>query len=134
MQYKAQRHSRKLRNKSRAIPLKGNKVRANGEDDGKYYRCWNCGFICDVTRDSIGGSQSGSGDNHEDFYGPALGVKDATDKFNSLITLRGASRLSHVLLENGSDGDPKEIRHDFTSVVTGGCPLCGTYNYKGDYK
>jgi hypothetical protein len=133
MQYKAQRHGRNLHKKSRSIPLKGNKVRAGGEDDGKYYRCWNCGFICDSARDTIGGSQSGSGDKHSDFHSPALGVSDAVDSVNSLMVLGGTGNL-HVLLETGSDGNPKEIRHDFKAVVTGGCPLCGTYNYKGNYK
>jgi len=129
---KAGRHSRNQRRQSRSIPLKGNKVRANGEDAGKYYRCWNCGFICDVTRDSIGGSQSGSGNTANDFHSPALGAQDATDSVNSLMVLGGVGN-SFVMLENGSDGNPKKIRHDFDVVVNGGCSLCGTYNYKADY-
>ena len=23
------------------------------EDSGKFFRCWNCGFICNVTRDRL---------------------------------------------------------------------------------
>jgi len=129
MRYRARNNSRKLAGRSKAIPIKG-----NGLDSGKYYRCWNCGFIVDSTRDTIGGEHSGSGDNHLDFHSPAHGAKDNSSELNGLSVLRGDIGFSMVALENGSDGTPKSIRHDFKSNITGGCPMCGTFNYKGDYK
>lgn len=128
------RNSRKTKGRARTIPLKGNNIRGNGEDSGKYYRCWNCGFTVDSTRDSIGGEHSGSGDNHLDFHEPAFGAKDTSDDLNSLSVLGGDIGHFEVALENVGDGTTEKIRHDFKSDMTGGCPMCGTYNYKGDYK
>ena len=48
--------------RSRRMPVYG-----KGDDAGRYFRCWNCGFICDSKRDSLGGSDSAGGDNHHDF-------------------------------------------------------------------
>ena len=126
------RGSRKLPKESRTIPLRGNSDRGNGEDDGKYYRCWHCGFVCDVTRDSLGDSQSRSADNHTDYHTPSYGSKDSGDEVNSLSVLGGVAH-SFVALKNGSDGNPLGIRHDHESVVTGGCPMCGSLNWRGDY-
>jgi hypothetical protein len=127
------RDSRKRPKESRTIPLLGNQDRGNGEDFGKYYRCWNCGFTCDVTRDSLGGSQSKGADNHEDYHTPSYGSKDYSSELNGLSVLGGDVGHYHVALELGSDGNPKNIRHDIKSVVTGGCPFCGTMNWRGDY-
>ena len=51
-----------LPKRSRTIPLFG-----TGDDAGKYYRCWNCGFICNAERDTLGDGNSYGGDNHTDF-------------------------------------------------------------------
>jgi len=48
--------------RSRRLPVYG-----KGDDAGRYYRCWNCGFVCDSKRDSLGGSDSAGGDNHLDY-------------------------------------------------------------------
>ena len=29
-----------------------------GDDHGKYYRCWNCGFTCNADRDAFGGDSN----------------------------------------------------------------------------
>ena len=32
-----------------------------GDDQGKWFRCWNCGFRCKVDRDSLDTGDHGSG-------------------------------------------------------------------------
>lgn len=39
---------RRLRRDKRTLSLYGEK-----DDGGKYYRCWNCGFICNIERDQL---------------------------------------------------------------------------------
>jgi len=56
-------HKRKLTKRSRTLPVYG-----EGADKGKYFRCWNCGWICNVDRDELGDSDSSAGDEHTDFH------------------------------------------------------------------
>ena len=131
---RARKQGRRLPKESKTIPLKGNKVRGNGEDFGKYYRCWNCDFVCNVERDSLGDSQSRGGDNHERYHIPTYGLQDQDTNLSRYSVLGGDINNFHVALENGSDGNPKEIHgHDYESVITGGCPCCGSMNWRGDY-
>lgn len=48
--------SRYIKNVTERLPRKKKTNRLPGafEDDGKYYKCWNCGFICNATRDEVG--------------------------------------------------------------------------------
>jgi hypothetical protein len=55
-------HRTKLPKRSRSRPIKW-----RGEASGRFYRCWNCGFVCDKDRDSLGGADSAGGDNHQDY-------------------------------------------------------------------
>lgn len=125
------RRSRKLPKESRRIPLKGDKYRGNGEDHGRYYRCWNCGFVCDSDRDALGDGNSGNGVTHIDYVINAQG--GSGDPLTSLATLDGDVNHYHVALEIGSDGEPKVIRHDYQTVINSGCPFCGSLNWRGDY-
>jgi len=56
-------HKRKLAKRSRTLPVYG-----EGADKGKYFRCWNCGWVCNVDRDKLGDSDSGSGNEHTDYH------------------------------------------------------------------
>ena len=56
-------HKRKLAKRSRTLPVYG-----EGADKGKYFRCWNCGWICNVDRDELGDSDSSAGDEHTDYH------------------------------------------------------------------
>ena len=123
------RYTKKHRPKeSRTIPLpSGNKIQGNGLDYKKLYRCWHCGWVCRTDRDSLGGSRSSSGTAHDDYNVPSA----AED--SNLLVLGGKQDSFCVVLENGADGSPKEIRHSFESVISSGCPLCGCRNWKGEY-
>ena len=59
-------------------------IRAKGEEAGKLYRCWNCGFTCNTDRDDDSGGTAG--DNHTDFSSPALGYVENGEE-DRMITL-----------------------------------------------
>lgn len=50
----------RLARRSRTLPIFG-----RGDDKGRYFRCWNCGFICDSQRDDHG--SNAAGDDHKDY-------------------------------------------------------------------
>ena len=117
--------SRKLRKRSKTIPVKG-----FGDDAGKYYQCWYCGFMCNVDRDSLGDAESGSGEYHQDFTGSAYGSGDSSSPLNTLALLDGADV---VLMELDASGSTKTVYHEFAPKPSGGCPQCGSTNWRGDY-
>ena len=138
---------------SRTIRVRGNPIRGAyeahgvGEDSGKYFRCWNCGFICDVERDELGDSESRSGASSEiyaaQYSSDNINETDGSTRqvgtpiygtSNGVPLLVIASlRTGHVVLENGADSSPKGIRLNWQPKITGGCPFCGSKNYRGDY-
>lgn len=112
---------------SRTLSVPASRHRDDGTDFRNLYKCWNCGFHCKVGRDDLGGVESVAGTSHEDYSTPS-------DYYDSnVIVLGGPDDSFHVLLELDAAGDPKEIYHDFKSVISGGCPKCGTRNWRGDY-
>jgi len=123
------RGSRKIRRRSKTIPLKGHSVRGNGEDAGKWFKCWNCGFICNVDRDALGDNETRSGDGQTDYHTPSYGSSDMSDEVNGLAALEDYT----VALALGVDGNPQGIRHNIMSDVSSGCPMCGSRNWRGDY-
>jgi hypothetical protein len=126
---------------SRTIPVRGHKDYGDGQDDGKYWRCWNCGFICDVERDELGDSESTDGVSHRIYDALYTGGEDMneTDAMihgdnNGVALLTMASaRSGHVLLELDAAGDPMGVRLNWTPEIASGCPFCGTRNWRGDY-
>ena len=122
-------HKRKLIKRSRTLPVYG-----EGDDEGKYFRCWNCGFICKVGRDELGDSDSSAGDEHTDYHQTHhCSTYDLPDAASRYATLGGDTGHYQVAQLKGIDGNPVTIRHDFTSDISSGCPFCGTKNYRGDY-
>ena len=121
-------YKRVLRKRSRTIPVRG-----TGDDEGKWYKCWNCGFYCKVDREALGGANSSSGNTHTTYAheSPHTGVKENDDLALKPV-MRGPDKIA-VVLELGSDGKPKPIRHDFKSDISTGCPFCGCRNWRGDY-
>lgn len=130
----------KVRSDSRTIPIPGHQDYGDGKDADRYWKCWNCGFRADVTRDDLGGS--------EDLDGVEPGLAHVLDAssfatqvaslagdlaYNTNIGALAAVRSNHVLLELDADGTPKTIRQDWTPDVFAGCPMCGTRNWRGDY-
>lgn len=122
-----------------------------GDDENKWFRCWNCGHPCNVDRDERGptlGTRgvpakdstmlsgyevSDTSDAHVNSY-PSwdhLGASKDTD-LPTKVLIRGIPH-EHICMENDSTGNPKEVYHYFGSNITRGCPFCGSLNWKGDY-
>lgn len=127
--------TRRRRKQSRTLPVIG-----KGDDAGKYFRCWNCGFVCNVERDELGDRESTDGISYS-IYDQKYST-DGSDTFgssihgdNDNIALLSMSVLGkgHICLENGADGEPKEIYQNWKPEIDSGCPLCGTKNWRGDY-
>ena len=93
----------KLRKDSKTIPLKGHPERGDGLDFGKYYRCWHCGFVCNVERDALGDAQSRSG--------------TVTELYNQVDEY----------------GDANGDQRYKVSESSTGCPLCHSRNWLGTY-
>lgn len=147
------RRTRKLRGNSRTLPVRSrdNYTESNGVDDrgdtGKYFRCWNCGFVCNSDRDELGDKDSKaavstqiydqkySSDNENTTDGstrqigsPIHGDNDGVPLLK-MLTLRSG----HVIHKKDAAGDNVKIRHNWEPKVTGGCPFCGTRNWRGDH-
>lgn len=115
-------HKTRIPKEAKALPKK-----ARGEENGKLFECWNCGFTCNTDRDDD--SRSTAGDNHTDSRSPALGyVENGVE--DRMITLDEFS-FYHTLLAKTADGTAATVVHDHLTNVTKGCPFCGTTNYRG---
>lgn len=129
MRFKGNKAHSRIPKDSRRIPLYGDPIRGDGQDYGKWYRCWNCGFICNINRDALGDSQSRDGVVHTVYaQQPDPGVTKPQ------ATLGGALGV-HSVSEYGADGTAKGVRNAImvSSSASSGCPFCGSLNWKGDY-
>jgi hypothetical protein len=120
-------HKKTLPKRSRTRPVPG-----RWGDKGRYFRCWNCNWICDSQRDELGGSDSTAGDDHTDYHGIA-NEDPYTENAGRVLCLGGDIGHYHVAMRVGPDDEPKTIRHNLTSEISKGCPFCGTTNWRGDY-
>lgn len=124
-EYYTRKHPKRVpvHHDARTIPLKP----ARFEDEGRYFRCWHCGFICDVKRDALGGPEDRAGTTTE-FY---LETLPDTDWIGYLRPdpLPNICRVAHhsVLM----NGNPQLT---YEPKVERGCPMCGSLNYRGDYR
>ena len=122
-------YKRGLPKRSRTRPIRG-----KGDDEGKYFRCWNCGFPCDKDRDELGDAESSAGDDHTDYHNIAPTDPYTNDSASKSLCLGDAiEEHYHVVMEIDADGEPKTIVHDHTSDISRGCPFCGCTNWMGKY-
>jgi len=111
--------SRYIRTKRTYLPKhrRSRQLYGSFEDSGKWYKCWVCGFIFDITKIAVG---SGKGTSSEDFP-----IEDTDTVSRNSLSIEGNS----TIIENGADGDP--ITYYYTprkATVIGGCPFCGCMN------
>ena len=129
---------RRLPRQKRTISIFG----AEGYIDGRvakdqtniFFRCWNCGFICRTDRDQLG---DGEGFYiSDDVDKPIVQNKGAGANEFPMSNLQWDVQISIDVLTTphlsklDSQGQPMEVMHNNTSMVTSGCPLCGCRNYK----
>jgi hypothetical protein len=118
--YAHRNRNKRLAKQARTIPIPGHIDYGDGEDDGKFYQCWNCKMVCDVDRDELGGPDD-------------RGYRDPKK-----YTLVGEDYSTPVKdLANSKDytihGGTQYRRTRYQSDVQSGCPFCGTLNWRGDY-
>jgi hypothetical protein len=115
---KTQRH--KLPRHKRSQRLEG-----SFEDSGRWIRCWNCGFINDLSKLSLTGE---SGISVRDFSYENQDLADSGDPNNITLTLDQLD-MEGVVLENGPDGSA--VTDYYTPripVAVRGCAFCGCGN------
>lgn len=116
---------------SRLLPSRrARRIFGLGEDNGKYYRCMNCGFICNIDRDELGGSSDRDGLVYENY---SVNIYDSAPFGHGFAVLGGDIEHFQAVLEVGSDNEPKEVEEHWQARVASGCPLCGSRNWRGDY-
>lgn len=119
----------KLPRQRRTIPIPATDGAAGREktDKGNYFRCWHCGFVCDVRRDEL---------TDEGRHGASIGPYTPLEPFSPYGRGQVAIQLSTgvgkdaALMEQDPAGDAVTIYHKHTVVINGGCPLCGSRAWK----
>ena len=114
---------RKLKHDARSFPYK-RRGHQDEENPLKLWKCWHCGFICDEDRDDH--SQGTAGDSQEVSTLPASGG----DGLDGMIVSTEIGKET-VMMKQDAQGVDVVIEHIYASVITKGCPMCGTTNYKG---
>lgn len=127
------------RKDSRTLPLWDE----TEEDNGVYYKCWHCGFTCNDKRDTLGNENSTNKKTHSTFSveakpgsGP-IGIDGFVNKTKGgkpsvSLTIEDLHRTV-TLVRVDSSGNPVEPKHYHSTSTAGGCPFCGTLNWRGDY-
>lgn len=105
--------NKKLTKIARTIPIPGHKDYGDGEDDGKWYRCWNCGFVCNEERDELGGPSDRT-----------RITSKAYTQSNQYGQSATAASPDWTIFQS------KYTR--YTPEIVSGCPFCGTLNWRGD--
>ena len=121
---------------NRTLPVKG-----EGNEAGKYFRCWNCGFICNKEKNHLG---DGAGVTaREAIPAPSDGrctMRRLNGTYVAFVASVAPSSILAILpvLEGpedigtvgGATDVPRGVRHTFEPNVTSGCPFCGSTNWK----
>jgi hypothetical protein len=110
-------HRSNLRRKPQSRKLQG-----AFEDDGRWIKCWHCGFPIDTERMSTG---PGHGNVYTEVSEATL---DSEDWKTKILTIDPSGSIG-TILELGADGNP--ITAYYTprkSQAVSGCPLCGCKN------
>jgi hypothetical protein len=137
----------KRRNPVRSSPSADTEARS---DEGVYFRCWNCGWVCDKNRDALG-NNVGSGDSTQYYtqYYPQSTQGSRSETTDYQLSLEGVTdsdvdtgaragkafarlamrRGRAIVMESSADGTAKAVRLTYESLITKGCPLCGSTNY-----
>lgn len=114
---------RTLYKRKRTVPIWG-----ADEDTGKYYKCWNCGFRCNSSRDK---SRDSVGYVAKDY----ARINTLTDYIRgtdskSLRLCLDTIDTTHHLMELDAESNPVTISRNFSQTVSGECPFCGCKNWK----
>ena len=108
--------------------------RVVGDQSDNLYRCWNCGFVCNSDRDKTGDGVGYKVTDEVD-QPVALNLGGSAHEFPNSDNTRDVKLCFDTihdihLVALDSAGDLQTVVHNNTQVVTSGCPLCGSRNYK----
>ncbi len=104
-------------------PHKKRTIRVDGakEDDGQWFKCWNCGFMNNINRNMLGDGEGLS------YSGGSVDLEShanqANPSKNYLMNISGKSvllNLNPVFTE----------RHNIGSDAVSGCSFCGSLNWR----
>lgn len=95
-------------------------------DAGRYFRCWNCGFVCDIERDALDDGRHGA--TATVYTTPAPGATPE-DPLSTVVLVDGTGILDVVSPVLDAGGDAVVIRNVYEVGGTG-CPLCHTRAWK----
>ena len=121
------RFREKLRKERRTIRIHATDGDSGREkiDAGNLFRCWHCGFICDIRRDDL--SDSGRHGSTSQVY------ETTTSAFpyqrGTGVYLNAGIGVNAVLMKLDAASDTATIYHHRTVSVSG-CPFCGARNWK----
>ena len=86
------------------------------DDEGKWFRCQVCGFVCELGKTELG---EGSGVDHTRYY-----------KDESLFDEAGIAIVGGEILDEAGLTIQVENLDVWQSDISTGCPLCGSKNWK----
>ena len=92
------------------------RVYGSGEDSGKWYKCWNCGFINNIDRNAVG-----DGDGRSYFIGILPNETNKNVGFEMSVSGKD------VLMSANPTGQEK---HNIGMQAIAGCSFCGCMNYR----
>jgi hypothetical protein len=96
-------------------------------DHGRYFRCWHCGFICDIERDEL--SEGRNGMSVSNYYRNALGAMPGSGERSTMLVLK-MHQHHFVLPKADSSGTAVTVKQYLSASVSSGCPLCGCRAWK----
>jgi hypothetical protein len=109
--------SARIRKRQRDLPVRG-----EGADEGRYYRCRVCGFICDRDRDALDDSPPGT-----DIRVATLAAGRVLGDERS-VSFRLGPPI--ILARADSSGTKRVVYIERDARVSSGCPMCGTHAWK----
>lgn len=128
-------HRTTIHHRARTIPVPG-----LGDDNGRFFKCWACGFECDRDQDNLGGPKDRNGVVLESYTvkypntdAALTGTEGLSADGQTPLQLVGDSGgVDTVGMAIGPDGtaDTNQFYH-LAPVVESGCPLCGSRNWLG---
>ena len=120
------RKPRRPRKESKRIPIWGSPERGDGLDHGRYFECWNCGFICDSDRDFLGDSESSARIT-------PTAYNQVDEKGSAVYHCQGKLAMTHTNQTDCEAAGGTWSRVRYKPVVESGCPFCGSPNWRGDF-
>ena len=133
-------NKRRLPRQKRTISIFGAVSYIDGrpvkDQSDKLFKCWNCGFICNELHDNI---KTGDGNGYYiidkpdgpsvlNIGGSAHEFPESNDVMDVLIKTETTSTA--YMIQEDCNNEPVTVMHNLDSVVTSGCPFCGTRQYR----